>query len=140
MYALETNCERSSSSRLEDIIPEIEKLVSSCMCERLYIRNNGTHKWINAYGILKTYEEENIIDLDKCEIIDKENIDNLKFDKIYRYPSELLDYIIPVSSHHTGQVDFIGVFDCEYYMLSILNKNFIKPIAYQLNIDILKFC
>lgn len=106
---------------------------------KTFVRQYGEHKY--DYGMNQILENEKKgINIDKLPCLeDVYKTDLIDFNTLYKYPTDLLDYVSLIATNDNGlntQTDIIGVKDSEYYRVTIINKDFDFPIASKMDVSL----
>tara|TARA_Y100000780_G_C13694897_1_gene421142 strand:- start:4894 stop:5451 length:558 start_codon:yes stop_codon:yes gene_type:complete len=88
--------------------------------------------------------EKNGINLNTTPILKQEYWKNKSTSRlIYKYPNELFEYVNVLAYFNNNksmdQLDLVGVQDCEYYHLTVVNQDFENPIINKIDDKTLKF-
>lgn len=101
-------------------------------------RTVNTFKWSVSAKILTTLECRADFKhlLDTTIVIPSIGSYEYDFNHIFKYPNDLLDYVVLVEVSYThNDMIMIGVKDKQYYQIIVQMNLFDSPIAYKMNID-----
>lgn len=130
-----------TDSILKNIKMDIESVCDNTKLNafKTFVRQHGEHKYYQSMNQILENEKKGI-NIDKLPCLEDVYKPGLiDFDTLYKYPTDLLDYVSVVATNDNGlniQTDIIGVKDSEYYRVTIINKDFNFPIARKMDVSL----